>query len=88
MAALSPAIVSTTFAGWIIRVDADATGNDDGSSWADAYQYLQGALTAAQSGDEIHVSQGIYKADQGAGITPAVYKLAKSCICTIEIRPQ
>ena len=59
-----------TFAGSIIHVDADADGANNGSSWANAYHYLQNALTAALSGDEIRVAQGVYKPDQGAGITP------------------
>ena len=53
----------------IIYVDDDATGANDGSSWADAFNYLQDALTAAWSGDEIHVAQGIYKPDRGAVVT-------------------
>jgi len=53
----------------IIYVDDDAAGANDGSSWADAFNYLQDALTAAWSGDEIHVAQGIYKPDQGAMVT-------------------
>jgi hypothetical protein len=56
--------------GQIIYVDADVSGANDGSSWADAYNYLQDALVAALSGDEIWVAQGIYKPDQGIGITP------------------
>jgi len=57
-------------AGNIIYVDDDATGANDGSSWADAFNYLQDALAAVYSGDEIRVAQGIYKPDQGAGIAP------------------
>jgi len=54
----------------IIYVDDDANGVNDGFSWADAFNYLQDALAASQSGDEIRVAQGVYKPDQGAGITP------------------
>ncbi|MHC4462699.1 MAG: right-handed parallel beta-helix repeat-containing protein [Planctomycetota bacterium] len=54
----------------IIYVDADAGGANIGSSWADAYNYLQDALADANDGDEIHVAQGAYKPEQGAGITP------------------
>ncbi len=54
----------------IIYVDDDAAGADDGSSWTDAYKYLQDALSTAYSGDEIRVAEGTYKPDLGAGITP------------------
>jgi len=56
--------------GQTIFVDTNAPRTNDGSSWENAYIYLQDALAAAQSGDEIRVAQGIYKPDQGAGITP------------------
>lgn len=53
----------------IVYVDADATGNNDGSSWADAYNYLQDALAGAYFGDKIWVAQGMYRPDQGGGNT-------------------
>jgi hypothetical protein len=43
-----------------IYVEANATGANNGSSWADAFNDLQDALAKAQSGDEIRVAQGAY----------------------------
>ncbi len=48
-----------------LYVKHDATGNNDGSSWADAYADLQMGLTNALSGDEIWVAAGIYKPTTG-----------------------
>lgn len=64
LAAFSLMMVSTASAK-IIYVDTDALGANDGSSWADAYNYIQEALAAASSGDEIRVAEGVYKPDQG-----------------------
>ena len=67
MAFLSPSSAK------IIYVDANAPGpTHDGSSWANAYKYFQDALADAGSAVkpvEILVAQGIYKPDQGDGIT-------------------
>ena len=57
----------------IIYVDANATGANDGSSWENAYKFLQDALADADSAFkpvEIRVAQGIYKPDQGEYQTP------------------
>lgn len=54
--------------GEIIYVDAGAVGVNDGSSWENAYIFLQEALADANSADkpvEIRVAQGIYRPDQG-----------------------
>ena len=49
----------------VLRVDASlASGANDGSSWADAFQGsngLQSALAVAVAGDQIWVAQGTYK---------------------------
>jgi hypothetical protein len=44
----------------VIYVDYQAVGNDDGSSWDDAYLSFQSALDEAASGDQIWVAKGIY----------------------------
>jgi predicted outer membrane repeat protein len=56
--------------GVTIYVDTDATGANNGSTWFNAFNYLQDALAVATSGDEIRVAEGIYKPDSGGGITP------------------
>ncbi len=53
----------------VLYVDTDATGANDGSSWCDAYPFLQDALAvAAASGGAItgiRVARGVYNPDQG-----------------------
>ncbi len=44
----------------VVFVDKNATGNNDGSSWADAVISISPAVTIAASGDEIHIAQGTY----------------------------
>ena len=64
---------ATAGAGKIIYVDADANGLNNGTSWENAYKFLQDALADADSSPkpvEIRVAQGIYKPDQGSGKTP------------------
>jgi predicted outer membrane repeat protein len=52
----------------IIYVKANAAGADNGSDWSNAYRYLQDALAAATSGDQIWVAEGLYHPDKGAGV--------------------
>ena len=61
---------SSTVRADLIYVDAAAAGENNGESWDNAYNYIQDALTAAITSDEIRVAQGIYKPDQGAAVTP------------------
>lgn len=47
-------------AGQTIYVDLIAAGNATGTSWDDAFKYLEDALAGAKSGDEVWVAGGTY----------------------------
>jgi hypothetical protein len=55
----------------VIRVDDNASGNKDGTSWVDAYDNLQAALAEADgvTRTQIWVAEGVYKPDVGPGQT-------------------
>ncbi|AYQ33520.1 choice-of-anchor Q domain-containing protein [Runella sp. SP2] len=57
----------------IFYVKANASGANNGSSWADAYTSLQDALAVACSGAQIWVAAGTYKptADPSGNTSPA-----------------
>src|SRR4030042_5609177 len=70
---LLPTAACPATTGKIIYVDDNAVGLNDGSSWQNAYTFLQDALADANSAEkpvEIRIAQGIYKTDQGANQTP------------------
>ncbi len=53
-------LAAATSAWGQIRVNLNATGANDGSSWADAFTDLQSALAVATGGSEIWVAAGTY----------------------------
>lgn len=56
--------------GAAIYVDKDAILPPNGKSWASAYRNLQDALAMALPGVTIHMADGTYTPDKGAGIVP------------------
>jgi len=78
------AVNGTVVGQTIYYVDATASGNNDGSSWTDAFNFLQDALAVSQSGDEIWVAEGIYTPDtnsvdpNGSGDRQAMFKLVNA----------
>ena len=68
------AILLCPFAyGNTIYVDDDAIGANNGTSWSNAYVYLQEALAEANAAEkpvEIHVAQGVYKPNGGLVAIP------------------
>jgi rhamnogalacturonyl hydrolase YesR len=82
---LGEVTVDHTLAGGIIFVDGAATGANNGTSWTDAFIYLQDALDFVQSAvcsvNEIHVAKGVYKPDcnstvpNGTGDRQATFQL-------------
>ncbi|MBN2138355.1 MAG: hypothetical protein JW720_11160 [Sedimentisphaerales bacterium] len=86
---LNAAVIILIFAapaiGRTIYVDADAAGTQNGTTWEDAYNFLQDALTDAYSATEpteILIAQGIYTPDTssavpaGSGDRYAAFQLA------------
>jgi predicted outer membrane repeat protein len=69
---LFTALCTSAF-GEIIYVDDDAAGTNDGTSWENAYTFLQDALADANSAEkpvEIRIAQGVYRPNQGLVAIP------------------
>ncbi|MGB2863540.1 MAG: right-handed parallel beta-helix repeat-containing protein, partial [Sedimentisphaerales bacterium] len=67
------AVLCTAAVGKTIYVDDDAAGTNNGSSWENAYIFLQEALASAKSAEkpvEIRVAQGTYRPNQGLAAIP------------------
>jgi len=54
--------------GSVYYVDVDSSAGGSGTSWPDAFRYLQDALDKAASCDQIRVAQGTYLPDHGAQV--------------------
>lgn len=53
----------------VIYVNLNATGNNDGSSWANGYNDFQAAINASVSGDSIFVATAVYQPASGSSYT-------------------
>lgn len=51
----------------VIYVNQNATGNNDGTSWADAYVLLESAVTSATPNTDIWIASGTYKPNLPGG---------------------
>ncbi len=49
-------------------VDADATGNNNGTSWVDAFTVVQDAVEVASWGEMVWVAEGTYTSDSPASL--------------------
>jgi predicted outer membrane repeat protein len=59
-----------------VYVNINAAGANNGTSWSNAFNFLQDAIADANAfSDDIWVAQGTYEPDLGAGITPGDYQM-------------
>ena len=69
-----------------LYVDANAPGLNDGSSWSNAYRYLQDALADAEAAEkpvEIRVAQGVYRPDRSSA-HPEGTRDRKASFCLLD----
>ena len=58
-----------------VFVNHAASGDNDGSSWANAHTDLQAALAEAEAGDEVWVAAGVYKPTDDENDRSATFQL-------------
>ena len=56
-----------------VYVDVDASGSNDGSSWADAFSSIASAISAADPGEAIWVAEGTYAESITMSIETVLY---------------
>ena len=81
-------VIVTVASAKTIYVDIDRPGGS-GTSWTNAYKYLQDALTDAGASAkpvEIRVARGTYKPDRGGGKTPGDREAAFQLINGVTIK--
>jgi len=69
-AALTLSAESVTARQLTIFVNHAATGQNDGTSWANAYTTLQDAIATSNPGDAVWIAEGTYRPDEGQNQTP------------------
>ena len=60
LTSIATLLVATTFSQRTVYVDIDATGTDNGTSWANAYNDPQDAFNNSNRGDNIWIAEGTY----------------------------
>lgn len=88
---LVAAVAAIAGSAWgdVVYVDATAPGANDGTSWENAYNFLQDALPAVGPVGprlEIRVAQGVYKPDQGLGVTPGDWEAAFALTSNVAVK--
>ena len=75
MAVLAGGINAGTAFADVIFVNDDASGANNGSSWADAYTALDEALSSAAGPDDIWVAAGVYQSSDSPALWGLEYQL-------------
>lgn len=83
------AVIPPEAAPTILYVDSNAPGKNNGTSWTDAFNFLQDALCTAISisdANEVRVAQGAYTPDRGRFVTSGDRKATFQLLNGVAIR--